>query len=159
MGIKLKALIIASAVTALTALGWYVYALQNQLESAEESEARLADRLEQSEQFRELERAQQSAVAVIDQIQTDKLRKAQDEINDLRRRVLSGAVELRVSGTCPDTGVSEAAGGSRVGDGARPRLTERATEGYLQLREGIERVTRQLTACQDILGELKKSPD
>ena len=81
------------------------------------------------------------------------LRKAQDETNLLRDRVSAGAVGLRIAAKChaAATRVSEAASSAGLGDGAGAELDGTARQAYFALRDGIDRASAQLAACQ---GEL-----
>lgn len=78
------------------------------------------------------------------------LRVAQDETNRLRARVNDGAIGLRYAGlaACPAT---PAAPGARVDTGAGAELDTTARRAYFALREGIDRASAQLAACQDEL--------
>lgn len=74
------------------------------------------------------------------------LRKAQNETNHLR----TDAVRLRVAATCP-LQTAQTAGSTRVDSGTGAELNELARRAYFALRDGIDRATAQLTACQDEL--------
>lgn len=82
---------------------------------------------------------------------TDELRKAQNETNRLRDRLRDGSIGLRIAGTCPRLGDAQAAPGARVDTGTGAELAEPARRAYFALREGIDRASAQLAACQDEL--------
>ena len=82
----------------------------------------------------------------------DELRKAQDETNRLRDRLRDGSIGLRIAGTCPRLDASpQAAPGARVDTGTGAELAEPARRAYFALRDGIDRASAQLAACQDEL--------
>ena len=78
------------------------------------------------------------------------LRDAEIENNQLRADIAAGRKRLRVNATCPagSDRMPETGPSTSVGNGAAPRLTEDAEQAYHDLKSGVERVTRQLLACQ-----------
>lgn len=83
---------------------------------------------------------------------TDELRKAQNETNSLRDRLRAGAIGLRIAATCPDARLGpQTPSGARVDTGTGAELNEIARRAYFALRDGIDRASAQLAACQDEL--------
>lgn len=80
---------------------------------------------------------------------TNELRSAQNETNHLRDRIAAGAGSLRVSATCPPSPGLNA--GSHVDSGTWAELDPAARLAYFALRDGIDRASAQLAACQDEL--------
>lgn len=117
-------------------------------------ELALAEAQVQAEQAsRSRENALRADLAALDQQYTDERTAADAEIDRLRAAVDAGRSRLRVAATCPDR-VPATAAGAGVGDGAgpeRPELAPEARPDYFALRSGLDRVSRQLTACQAIL--------
>lgn len=85
-----------------------------------------------------------------DDLHSADLRKAQSETNRLRDTLPSGG--LRVAATCnsPRLG-AQAAGYAVVDSGPRAELDPTARRAYFALRDGIDRASAQLAACQDQL--------
>ena len=83
---------------------------------------------------------------------TDELRKAQNETNRLRDRLRDGSIGLRIAGVRPRLD-PQAQGPARPGvdSGTGAELAEPARRAYFSLREGIDRASTQLAACQDEL--------
>ena len=81
-------------------------------------------------------------------LHTTELRKAQNETNSLRDRLRAGSIGLRIAATCPE---SQAPSGARVDTGTGAELGETARRAYFALRDGIDRASAQLAACQDEL--------
>lgn len=80
------------------------------------------------------------------------LRNAQNETNRLRDRLNAGSIGLRIAGTCPRLpSATEAAPGARVDTGTGAELDSTARRAYFALRDGIDRASAQLAACQDEL--------
>lgn len=80
------------------------------------------------------------------------LRNAQNETNRLRDRLNAGSIGLRIAGTCPRLAAqAESAPGARVDTGAGAELDSTARRAYFALRDGIDRASAQLAACQDEL--------
>ena len=83
---------------------------------------------------------------------TDELRKAQNETNSLRDRLRAGSIGLRIAATCPESRLGpQASSGARVDTGTGAELGETARRAYFALRDGIDRASAQLAACQDEL--------
>ncbi len=83
---------------------------------------------------------------------TNELRNAQNETTRLRDRLNAGSIGLRIAGTCPRLpSATEAAAGSRVDTGTGAELDSTARRAYFALRDGIDRASAQLAACQDEL--------
>lgn len=83
---------------------------------------------------------------------TDELRKAQNETNSLRDRLRTGSIGLRIAATCPESRLGpQASSGARVDTGTGAELGETARRAYFALRDGIDRASAQLAACQDEL--------
>lgn len=82
------------------------------------------------------------------------LRNAEYEIDRLRGLVDDGTHGLRVNATCPATNSSrlpDTSASTSMDHGATVELNKDARQDYFTLRSGIERVTRQLLACQEML--------
>lgn len=88
-----------------------------------------------------------AALTAANDLHISELRKAQNETNSLRDRLRAGNLRLRVAAVCPDS----TAGGTRVDSGTGAELDEPARRAYFALRDGIDRATAQLAACQDEL--------
>lgn len=74
---------------------------------------------------------------------------ARNETNRLRTRLASGGSGLRVAVNCPGPRLGpEAAAGPRVDSGTRAELDPASRRAYFALRDGIDRSTGQLAACQ-----------
>lgn len=157
MGIKLKIIAGLSVLLLTGSLLFWAHIERSGRQEAEKEAETAQARLKDSERNRKIEQALQSGVALIDKIQTERLRDAQAEINDLRSRVLTGAVELRVGAEC-EAPVPGDAGGSSVDTGGTARLDRESEQAYYDHRDGITRNEVKLKACQDILREIKKSP-
>lgn len=82
---------------------------------------------------------------------TDELRKAQNETNRLRDRLRDGSIGLRIAGTCPRVDEAQSPARPGVDSGTGAELAEPARRAYFSLREGIDRASAQLAACQDEL--------
>jgi prophage endopeptidase len=91
-----------------------------------------------------------AALTAANDLHTSELRKAQNETNSLRDRLRAGNLRLRVAAVCPDS-TAQTAGGTRVDSGTGAELDEPARRAYFALRDGIDRATAQLAACQDEL--------
>lgn len=77
------------------------------------------------------------------------LRKAQHETNRLRTCLADGTCGLRVvEGLCPRVGLPQAPASPGVDSGAGPEPAAAVGRAYLALRDGIDRASAQLTACQ-----------
>jgi len=80
------------------------------------------------------------------------LRAAQNETNSLRDRMRDGTIGLRIAGNCPRLDARpENSPGARVDIGGGAELDTTARRAYFALRDGIDRATAQLAACQDEL--------
>ena len=77
------------------------------------------------------------------------LRTYQNETNRLRGLLLAGSGGLRIAASCPPT--PGPAGSARVDSGAGAELDSTARQSYFALRDGIDRTTAQLAACQEQL--------
>ena len=82
---------------------------------------------------------------------TNELRNAQNETTRLRDRLNAGSIGLRIAGTCPRVGEAQSAPGARVDTGTGAELDSTARRAYFALRDGIDRASAQLAACQDEL--------
>jgi hypothetical protein len=77
------------------------------------------------------------------------LRKAQNETNRLRTCLADGTCGLRaVEGLCPRADRPKPPASPGVDPGAGPEPAAAAGRAYLALRDGIDRASAQLTACQ-----------
>lgn len=88
--------------------------------------------------------------ATAEAIQYRKLRDAENEINHLRDDVAAGRKRLLINATCPTSSdnVPETKASTSMDNGTAPELNPEARQNYYALRNGIERVTNQLLACQ-----------
>lgn len=85
-------------------------------------------------------------------LHTTELRKAQNETNSLRDRLRDGSIGLRIAATCPAPRLGpQTSSGARVDIGTGAELGEVARRAYFALRDGIDRASAQLAACQDEL--------
>jgi prophage endopeptidase len=95
--------------------------------------------------------AAQQRVAAIDRKRSKEKRDAQTQIDDLTRRIHSGAVRLSIPANCPG-GVPRTASDPGVGDGAPRAELDRETSADLVAITGDgDEAIRQLNTCQDIL--------
>lgn len=114
-------------------------------------ESGYASALQQAtQQAKEEQEKRAIAVSDIDTKRTKELTDARNEIEKLRNDVASGSARLRVNARCGSS-VPKANASSGMGDAESPVLDEGARQHYFALRSGIEQVTKQLEACQDIL--------
>lgn len=89
--------------------------------------------------------ARARAVAALDTRYTKELTDAKKKLGDLQSCVRTGQCGLRVNATCPAGGAS---GAGRMGNAARPRLTDAAERDYYTLRERISTVSGQVSYLQ-----------
>lgn len=83
---------------------------------------------------------------------TTELRKAQNETNSLRDRLANSSSGLRIAATCRESRLGpQAPSGARVDSGTGAELDTTARQAYFALRDGIDRASAQLAACQDEL--------
>lgn len=83
---------------------------------------------------------------------TNELRNAQNETNRLRDRLANNSSGLRIAATCPESRLGpQAPSGARVDSGTGAELDSTARRAYFALRDGIDRASAQLAACQDEL--------
>lgn len=94
--------------------------------------------------------ARQRAVEAIDTKRAKELADAESENARLRGLVDTGAVRLRVHGTCERPG-NTPADSPGLGDGGTCELAAASRQAYFALRSGIARQRSQLLACQDII--------
>lgn len=83
-----------------------------------------------------------------------KLRNAENENASLRADIDAGRQRLRVRAVCPASpgaGMPSTGTASGMDHGATAELDPASRPDYFALRDGIERVTRQLEACQSRL--------
>ena len=94
--------------------------------------------------------AEQAKWAAVEAEQYALLRDAEKQNDQLRADVDAGRKRLRVNATCPASSdrLSEAGPSTSVDNGSAPELNADARQDYYSLRDGIERVTKQLLACQ-----------
>lgn len=109
-------------------------------------EKKQADALAKAHQKNEL---LYQRISDADSAHTKALKEKNDEITSLSDDVAAGLIRLRVNARCP--AMPEAAASSGMGNGSSPRLNAAAERDYFTLRRGIEQVTAQLSACQQIL--------
>lgn len=76
----------------------------------------------------------------------NKTRQLNADVNALRKRLLVNASCPARSDNMPETGSS-----TGLDNGIAPELNADARQDYYSLRDGIERVTKQLLACQSRL--------
>jgi len=96
---------------------------------------------------------EQSRWAAVEAEQYALLRDAEKQNNQLRADVAAGRKRLRVNATCPASSdrLSETGPSTSVDNGSAPELNSDARQSYYSLRDGIERVIKQLLACQSRL--------
>jgi len=100
--------------------------------------------------------AMQSKITALDTQKTKELNRAKSEINRMRESVSNGTGWLQLNASCPklpgltlDTG---------LGNGAAPRLTDSAIEGYLLLRERAILCTKQVEVLQGAIRVISAEP-
>lgn len=93
---------------------------------------------------------QQRKWAAVEAEQYALLRDAEKQNDKLRADVDAGRKRLLVNASCPASSdrMPETGSSASVDNGAAPELNPEARQDYYSLRSGIERVTRQLLACQ-----------
>lgn len=85
-------------------------------------------------------------------LHTNELRNAQNETNRLRDRLNAGFSGLRIAAICPAARLdAQASSPARVDTGTGAELDSTARRAYFALRDGIDRASAQLAACQDEL--------
>lgn len=85
-------------------------------------------------------------------LHTTELRKAQNETTRLRDRLNAGSSGLRIAAACPAARLgTQTPSGGRVDTGTGAELDTTARRAYFALRDGIDRASAQLAACQDEL--------
>ena len=85
-------------------------------------------------------------------LHTNELRNAQNETNRLRDRLNAGSSGLRIAAICPAPRLdAQTASPARVDTGTGAELDSTARRAYFALRDGIDRTSAQLAACQDEL--------
>lgn len=154
-------LLVAVAVTSF-GTGWFI---KDKIADAQIAETNLATvetlksisltaANKQKEMQNELDQMQ-AEWAAVEAEQYALLRDAEMENNKLRADVDAGRKRLRVNASCPTNSdrLPETSTGASMDNGATAELNRDARQDYYSLREGIERVTRQLLACQSRLGE------
>lgn len=96
---------------------------------------------------------EQAKWAAIEAEQFNLLRDAENETGRLRADVDAIRKRLFVNATCPTSSdnLPETGSSASVDNGSPPELNADARQDYYALRDGIERVTRQLLACQSRL--------
>lgn len=91
-------------------------------------------------------------LSAADDKHTNELRNAQNETNRLRDRLANSSNGLRIAATCPESRLDpQAASGAHVDTGTGAELDSTARRAYFALRDGIDRASAQLAACQDQL--------
>jgi len=78
------------------------------------------------------------------------LQGAQSETNKLRDCLRAGTCGLRVAAQCPEATAASAG----LDIGAAAELTPNAGRAYFALRDGIDRASSQLSACQALIRPL-----
>ena len=121
----------------------------------ERQRAELAiEKAESLQQSLERLQSQQKAIAEIDKHHTQELARANDEIEKLRADVASGRQRLHIAATCPK--VSRYNAGTRVDDGAAPRLGSNAERDYFRLRRELTQMQKQLEGLQEYVKSLSQ---
>jgi len=95
----------------------------------------------------------QAVWAAVEVEQYALLRDAEKQNDQLRADVDAGRKRLRVNAKCPASSdrLPETSPSTSVDNGSPPELNADARQYYYSLRDGIERVTKQLLACQSRL--------
>lgn len=116
--------------------------------------AEALDRAERAEKARDEAIAERDILAgklsTANDKHTNELRNAQNETNRLRDRLNAGSSGLRIAAICPRLD-PQAASPARVDTGTGAELDSTARRAYFSLRDGIDRASAQLAACQDEL--------
>lgn len=148
MGIK--EYIAAGLIAAAFLFGWMFngYRWETKLDAlkAEYASALQSD----TEEAMKQQEKHSNAISDIDTRHTKELSDARNEIDKLRSDVASGSVGLRVNARC-GSDLPQGKSSSSVGDARAAFLDEGARQHYFALRQGIQQVTAQLRACQDIV--------
>lgn len=85
-------------------------------------------------------------------LHTNELRNAQNETTRLRDRLNAGSSGLRIAATCPAARLGpQTSSPARVDTGTGAELDSTARRAYFALRDGLDRASAQLAACQDEL--------
>lgn len=149
--LRYAVVVLIVAGSAWTARGWLAEA-ENTRQQAAYSEERLAAANAASSALQAMLKERDEADARFAAAETEqyrRLRDAEKENERLRADVDTGRQRLRVRAVCSGgDGVPEASTVTSVGHGATAELDPAARQDYFALRAGIERVTRQLGACQ-----------
>lgn len=136
-----RLLLAAGAILASFACGWMVNGWRmdaEALEAAEHAAEALRERTAERDALAASLRASNDQHAA-------KLKGAQDETNRLRDCLRSGTCGLRIGARCPAPETPAATG---VDSGAGAVLDRAAESAYFALRDGIDRASAQLEACQ-----------
>ena len=132
--------------------GWRLNADMADLKTAHSDQLRaISDEALRAQQSLQAELEENEKLwATAEAIQYRKLRDAENEINQLRNDVAAGRKRLLINATCPTSGndMPETETSTSMDNGASPELNPDARQNYYALRNGIERVTNQLLACQ-----------
>lgn len=92
------------------------------------------------------------ALRVSNDTNAAKLKKAQNETNRIRDAVSIGSGGLRIAAACGEPRLSaQSAPGAGVDIGGGAELNATSRLAYFALRDGIDRASAQLEACQDQL--------
>ena len=136
-----RLLLAAGALLASFWCGWLVNGWRmdaEALEVAEQAAEALRERTAERDALADRLRAANDQHAA-------KLKGSQDETNRLRDCLRSGTCGLRIGARCPASETPAAAG---MDHGARAELDRSAESAYFALRDGIDRASAQLEACQ-----------
>jgi hypothetical protein len=157
----IKTTVIAALIAAVVAFGggykvadWRLTGqyTAEKLEAAKTAAKALADMTDERDKLA-------GKLSAANDLHTNELRNAQNETNRLRDRLANSSSGLRIAATCPAPRLGpEASSGARVDTGTGAELDTTARRAYFALREGIDRASAQLAACQDEL-RLRTSAD
>lgn len=111
------------------------------LEAAQTAAKALADMTDERDKLA-------GKLSAANDLHTNELRDAQNETNRLRDRLNAGSSGLRIAAICLD---AQTASPARVDTGTGAELDSTARRAYFALRDGIDRASAQLAACQDEL--------
>lgn len=95
--------------------------------------------------------AKAAALTTANDRNTTKFREAQHATNTFRDCIADGTCGLRIAATCPPAANNQDPTAPGVDNGAGAELAAIARRPYFALRDGIDRASAQLAACQDEL--------
>ena len=124
----------------------------NHYHSLYKDEQKRADTAEESVKLKQATiddmQVRQRDNAALDAKYTGELADERAENEKLRADIAAGKRKLQLNATCSKSNSTRA---SSLGDGEGPRLTVDAELNYWRLRDGISRITKQVSYLQDYI--------